>query len=318
MTGAEMSPASIPRFKLNDGTSYMPVIGLGCWMGRVGEGVHVIQMVKKALEIGYRHIDTASDEESVGKAIRESNIPRSEIFLTTKLAGEDHGRVSQALDQSLRKLGLDYVDLYLMHWPQALREDGTAYAPHESPTFVETWRDMETLLDTGKVRSIGVSNFSIKTLDELLAHAQVVPAVNQVEAHPCLPQHELLVFCRERGIQMTAYSPVGKHQFAEHSIIRRIAERRGTSAARVMVSWGVLRGVAVIPKTEKEERLKENFGLVELESQDVKELDGLHNEPGMHRSVCGFHSSERGGSCFGWTYNELGWDMVVGGRMRHN
>jgi len=235
------------------------------------------------------------------------------------------------LDTSLKKLGTDYVDLYLMHWPQALRQNGmpnlrldhtpfpfffhtgAALAPDDHPTLVDTWKDMEHLLDSGKVRSIGVSNFSIKTLTTVIEHSRIVPAVNQVEAHPCLPQHQLLVFCRERRILLTAYSPVGKHKYASHPSITRIAQENGITAAQVLLSWGVTRGTVVIPKSEQEERIRENISLVRLTPHEMGILDALHEEPGMHQSVCGFHSAELGGSCFGWTYEQLGWDMTTGG-----
>ncbi|KAI0352624.1 Aldo/keto reductase [Trametes cingulata] len=324
-----MSPSDLKHFKLNNGTS-MPAVGIGCWMGTVGEGDHVTAMVKNALEIGYRHIDTthpslsaSGNEESVGKALKEAGIPRHEIFLTTKLESKDHGRVEHALDTSLTKLAVDYVDLYLMHWPMAFDETGTHRAcrlgrtlqPGEHPTFVETWHDMEKLLAGGKVRAIGVSNFSIKTLSELLPHANVVPAVNQVELHPCLPQHSLLDFCAERGILLTAYSPLGKHKFADDPSIVNIAKAHGpdVTGAQVLLSWGVQRGTAVVPKTLHASRMRENLELVQLSKEEMDALDKFHTKPGMHRSVCGFHSPALGGSCFGWTYDQLGWQMTVGG-----
>ncbi|KAI0710093.1 Aldo/keto reductase [Earliella scabrosa] len=310
-----MSSSSVSRFQLNNGVS-IPAIGVGCWMGAAGEGEHVTSMVKNALALGYRHIDTAANygnEESVGKALQESGVPRADIFLTTKLDQKDHGRVEQALDISLSKLGVDYVDLYLMHWPMAFDESGRTLQPDESPTFIETWRDMEGLLGTGKVKAIGVSNFSVKTLNELLAHATVVPAVNQVELHPCLPQHALLSFCAERGILLTAYSPVGKHKFADDPTILAIAAAHEVTSAQVLLSWGVQRGTAVIPKTLSPARLKENLELIPLSAAEMDALDQLHEKPGMHRSVCGFHLPELGGSCFGWTYAQLGWEMTLGG-----
>lgn len=290
-------------------------------MGRVGEGEHVVQMVKNALDLGYRHIDTAANygnEESVGRAIRESNVPRQDIFITTKLAGEDHGSVSSALDHSLQKLGVQYIDLFLMHWPQALLDSGEALQPEESPTFIETWKEMEQLVASGKTRSIGVSNFSIKTLTTLLQHARVMPVVNQVEAHPCLPQHSLLSFCNAHGILLTAYSPVGKNKYANNEDLVAIAKSNNVTEAQVLLSWGVQRGTAVIPKSESKEHLKNNISLIELTPNDMKALDKLHEKPGMHHSVCGFHSSELGGSCFGWTYEQLGWDMIQGGIMKRS
>ncbi|ESK94052.1 aado keto reductase [Moniliophthora roreri MCA 2997] len=305
------------EFKLNNGVR-MPAVGIGCWMGQAGNSEQVVDMVKMALRIGYRHIDTAlnyGNELSVGKAIRDSGVQRNEIFLTTKLSSEDHGRVAEALERSLENLGVEYVDLYLMHWPQAFSEKGTTLSPEESPTLVETWKMMEKLLDSGKVKSIGVSNFSIQTLSTLLAHAQIIPATNQVEMHPCLPQHSLLEFCRKHDILLTAYSPVGKHKFASDPDISAIAERMGVSVAQTLLSWGVQRGTAVIPKTVQEERLKENIQLLSLSTSDMEILNNLYRKPGMHRSICGFHSPELGGSCFGWTYDMLGWDMNIGGIM---
>ena len=182
-----------------------------------------------------------------------------------------------------------------MHWPQALLENGAlnmncdltyaygptlgdALQPDESPTYIDTWKDMEQLFKSGacrstfvihrpifilsclgKARSIGVSNFSVKTLTHLLNNAQVVPAVNQVEAHPCLPQHGLLKFCRQNGIHLTAYSPVGKHKFASHEAVVSIAQHHGVTAAQILLSWGVQRGTSVIPKTESAQRLSENI-----------------------------------------------------------
>ncbi|KAI0761639.1 Aldo/keto reductase [Trametes elegans] len=312
-----MSPNGIPSLELNDGTS-MPAVGIGCWMGVVGEGEHVTTMVQTALVLGYRHIDTAAkygNERSVGAGLRASGVPREEVFLTTKLDQKDHGRVGEALATSLSKLGVDYVDLYLMHWPMASDDAGKTLQPDESPTFVETWREMENLLATGKARTIGVSNFSITTLTALLAHATITPAVNQVELHPCLPQHALLAFCAAHGIRLTAYSPLGKHKFAAHPAVASIAAANGPPAtsARALLSWGVQRGTAVVPKTVRAERMAENLQLVRLSAEEVGVLDRLHAEPGMHRSVCGFHSGELGGSCFGWTYGQLGWEMTLGG-----
>ncbi|KAJ4002121.1 Aldo/keto reductase [Lentinula boryana] len=309
----------LPRFKLNNG-GYMPAIGIGCWMGTVGDSQQVAEMVLTALRLGYRHIDTASNygnERSVGKAIRESNVPRSEIFLVTKLSSEDHDRPEEALQRSLDQLDVDYVDLYLMHWPQAYDTDHAQYrSPEESPTFIETWKMLENLVDTGKARSIGVSNFSIKTLEILLKHVRIVPATNQVEMHPYLPQHDLLSYCSSRDILLTAYSPIGKYKFATDPSVLEIAQRIDASIAQVLLSWGVKRGTAVIPKSTHELRMKENLTLIALDNEDMQILDDLYRQPGMHRSVCGFHSSELGGSCFGWTYAQLGWDMVEGGIMR--
>ncbi|KAJ6582269.1 Aldo/keto reductase [Mycena capillaripes] len=304
--------------KLNNGL-FMPSVGVGCWMGLGVASADCYAMVKEALKIGYRHIDTASNygnEESVGLAIRESGVPREDLFITTKLDQCDHGRVSDALNESLAKLGVNYIDLYLIHWPQAVIS-GKVLQPSESPTIGDTWGDMEKLLDSGRVRSIGVSNFSEKTLTILLENARIVPAVNQVEMHPLLPQHSLLAFCRARGIILTAYSPVGKNKFSSDPDVVRIADAHGVTGPQVILSWGVQRGTSIIPKTSNHERLRENMTLIYLSVEEMLVLDRLHEKPGMHRSICGFHSSDLGGSCFGWTYEQLGWSMVEGGVMAH-
>ncbi|THU87872.1 aado/keto reductase [Dendrothele bispora CBS 962.96] len=324
----------IPRFRLNDETS-IPAIGLGCWMGfphGPGESTQVTEMVERALKVGYRHLDTASNygnERSVGLAIKGSGVPREEIYVTTKLSGEDHGHVAQALDRSLEKLQMDYVDMYLMHWPQALDDNGNALQPEESPTILDTWRQMEEMVHSGKTKSIGVSNFSVKTLQVLLGESEggdgvnrqirIIPALNQIECHPCLPQHSLLAFCKEKGIHVTAYSPLGKNTFSEDEdvvrVVSAINSRCGSeaSATQVLLSWAVQRGTSVIPKSVGEERLRENLRLIQLDEDSMTVLDNLHQKEGMHRSVCGFHSTDSGGSCFGWTYEQLGWGMTVGG-----
>ncbi|KAF7375875.1 aldo/keto reductase [Mycena sanguinolenta] len=220
--------ANIPSFTLNDGTK-IPSIGMGCWMGVSGGGERVYDMCLAALQCGYRHFDTASgyaNEEYVGRAIRDSGIPREEIYLTTKLGNVDHHRVKEAFEESLQKLDVAYVDLYLLHWPQGFI-NGKVLSPEEHPTFIETWKEMEKLLETGKVKSIGVSNFSIKTLEQLLPHCSIIPATNQVELHPCLPQTKLKAFCEDRGILLTAYSPLGRSTtFMEDTTIKDIAERK--------------------------------------------------------------------------------------------
>ncbi|KAH0579830.1 hypothetical protein H2248_002658 [Termitomyces sp. 'cryptogamus'] len=307
-------------FHMNNG-AMINAVGVGSWMGRQGEGRHVTNMVKTALKLGYRHIDTAAnygDEASVGQGIHESGVPREELFITTK--SEDHWDPMSALETSLGKLELEYVDMYLMHWPMALRADGSALQPDESPTFLETWHLMQEVLKTGKTKAIGVSNFSLKHLSSLLSHpaTTVVPAVNQVEAHPCLPQHELLRFCRDKGILLVAYSPLGKHKFALDLDIQKIAHRLNVTPAQVVLSWGVQRGTPVIPKSEHEDRLAVNLSIIELSNDDMEVLDRLHLKPGMHRSVCGFHSPELGGSCFGWSYQQLGWNFGQGGIMHGN
>lgn len=320
--------ANIPSFTLNNGTT-IPAVGMGCWMGVPGGGERVKQMCKKALAVGYRHFDTASgyeNEEYVGAAIAESGVPREELYITTKLANWSHHRVREAFEESLAQLGCNYIDLYLMHWPQAVIGDGLGWqgAPlksEEHPTIIDTWKEMEKLLDTGKVKSIGVSNFSIKTLTQLLPHCKVVPATNQVEMHPYLPQTELKEFCEARGILLTAYSPLGQPPASQESsqipmlmadpVVRALADKYGASPAQILVSWGVQRNTIIIPKSEDEGRMRANITLVKLDETDVKAIDVVHTKPGLHRSLLGIHTAE--GTVFGWTYEQLGWDMKLGG-----
>ncbi|KAG8996325.1 hypothetical protein FRB90_012767 [Tulasnella sp. 427] len=302
---------STPVFTLNNGQK-MPAVGLGCWMGSPGEGDRCEEMVRKGLRIGYRHFDTAAgyqNEEHTGKAIRESGIPRSEIFLTTKLRGPDHGRVQEAFEESLARLDCEYIDLYLMHWPQAEDSTGKVLQPEESPTYVETWKEMEKLLDTRKVKSIGVSNFSIKTLDALLAEAKIVPAV---QMHPCLLQQDLVKYSADKGIHITAYSPLGqsKSPFFGDETIKRVAEKAGITVGQLLLSWGVQRGTSVVPKSENEERLKNNLSVVKLDDEDFEAVENLHKQPGMNRQLIFSKDNLINGkrAIFGWTYEQLGWE----------
>jgi len=319
--------ANVPVFTLANGVAKgsvvkMPSIGIGCWMGIPGGAERVEVMVKLALKNGYRHIDTAfgyGNEEHVGKAIRESDVPREQIFVTTKLGGSHHGDVSGGFDISFKALDIGYVDLFLMHWPQASDADGKTLAPEQSPTFVETWMEMVKLLDTGKCKAIGVSNFSIKNLEILLAKTDVVPAVNQIEVNPCLPQFELVEYCEKKGIHITAYSPLGQPTdtrptpFFSDNSITQIAKKHGVTVGQVLISWCVQRGMSTVPKSEKEERVKQNITLVKLESEDIKIINEFHKKPGMHKSLLAYHTN---GGVFGWTYEQLGWNMHGNGLVK--
>ncbi|KAK7057505.1 aldo/keto reductase [Favolaschia claudopus] len=308
--------ANVPSFDLNNGTK-IPSVGMGCWMSSPGGGERVDTMCLSALKCGYRHFDTASayaNEEQVGRAIRDSGIPREEIYVTTKLGNRDHHRVKEAFEESFEKLGLSYVDLYLLHWPQGVVND-KVLSPEEHPTFIETWKEMEKLLETKKVRSIGVSNFSIKTLEELLPHCSIVPVTNQVETHPCYPQTELKMYCEAKGILLTAYSPLGRSTiFMEDATTQAIATRNHTSPAQVVLSWAVQRGTIVIPKSEDNGRMLANITLVTLPKEEMKLVDALHEMPNMHKSLLMF-DNKGDGTVFGWSYAQLGWDLVVGGQV---
>ncbi|KZV64314.1 Aldo/keto reductase [Peniophora sp. CONT] len=312
----------VPHATLNTGAK-IPLVGLGCWMGEFGGEERAYEMCKKAIAAGYRHIDTAAgygNEESVGKAILDSGIPRSSFFITTKLHNIHHSQVSSALTTSLSSLGTSYVDLYLMHWPQAALESewpGKALQPDEHPTFNETWSDMEKeFLDgDGRVKAIGISNFSVGNLERLEGSWRVVPAVNQVEMHPFLPQVDVKEWCEKRGIHLTAYSPIGQPNegssapsLLKNELIVKLAEKYGVTTGQILLSWGVQRGTSVIPKSENPDRLRKNIAVVKFDETDMKAIDELHTQPGLHRSllghVPGYHSD---GGVFGWTHEQLGW-----------
>lgn len=255
--------------KLNNGVE-MPVLGLGVYQSPRGRLTQ--ETVSYALSIGYRHVDTAriyGNERDVGVAVRESGIPRDEIFVTTKLWNDDHGhdRAMRACEHSLRELGLAYVDLYLIHWPVSDRR-------------VETWKALEALSKTGQCRAIGVSNFNTYHIEELLEATDVVPAVNQVEFSPFTYQRDLLEVCRRQGIQLEAYSPLTKGYRLEDPTLRSIAARVGRTPAQVLLRWGLQHDVVVIPKSNRRERILENSRLFDfaLSAEDMAAMDGLDRD----------------------------------------
>ncbi len=254
--------------KLNNGVS-MPLLGLGVYLMRPGKETY--EAVKAALETGYRLIDTASlyrNEEDVGRAVRDSAIPREEVFITTKLWNNDHGYDSalRAFDASLKRLGLGYIDLYLIHFPvPSLRQ--------------ESWRALEKILESGKARAIGVSNYTEQHLNNLLRQSSVVPAVNQVEFSPFLYQRDLLEFCRKHLIQLQAYAPLTAGRLLHDPRITAIAQKHGRTNAQVLLRWAIQHGLVVIPKSTHADRIAENAQVFdfELTSEEVSALDGLHN-----------------------------------------
>ncbi len=254
--------------QLNNGVS-MPILGLGVYQIRSGRETY--QAVSTALEIGYRHIDTASyygNEEDIGRAVRDSAVPREEIFITTKLWNSDHGYDSAlcAFDASLRRLNLDYLDLYLIHFPvTCLRK--------------ESWRALEKILKSGRTRAIGVSNYTERHLKELLGQSSIVPAVNQVEFSPFLYQRDLLAFCRRQGIQLTAYAPLTEGHRLHDSRITAIAKKHGRTNAQIMLRWSFQHEVVVIPKSKRADRIAENADIFdfELTSEEMSILDRLHD-----------------------------------------
>ncbi|WP_379152638.1 aldo/keto reductase [Paenibacillus sp. sgz5001063] len=246
----------------------MPWLGLGVY--KVQEGQEVIDSVKAAIQAGYRSIDTAAlyaNEEGVGQAIHESGVNREDLFVTTKVWNSDQGYESTlaAFDKSISKLGLDFVDLYLVHWP--VKEK-----------YKDTWRALEKLYADGKVRAIGVSNFQIHHLEDLQEAAQVKPMVNQVELHPLLTQVELRDYCKAQGIQIEAWAPLAQGHLLDNEVLADIAARHNKSLAQVMIRWDLQNGIVSIPKSIKEHRIIENADVFdfELTAAEVERINGLN------------------------------------------
>ncbi len=263
--GLQLSSASV--FKMNNGVE-IPVLGIGLYQSPAGRATQ--EAVRYALEAGYRLLDTAQiygNERDVGQALRESGLRRDEVFITTKLWNDDHGYNStiQACEESLRRLGLSHLDLYLVHWPvQGLRR--------------ESWKAMAKLLKEGKCRSVGVSNYTIRHLSELLHESDTVPSVNQVEFHPFLYQEELLEYCRGQNILLEAYSPLTRGKRLDHPKIQTIArEHRGTPA-QVLIRWALQHSLAVIPKSVHRDRILENSRVFDftLSAENMEVLDSLN------------------------------------------
>ncbi|AGK54179.1 aldo/keto reductase [Bacillus sp. 1NLA3E] len=248
----------------------MPWFGLGVF--KVQDGSEVIESVKAAIKNGYISIDTAAiyqNEEGVGQAIRESGVPREELFITSKVWNADQGYEStlQAFETSLTKLGLDYLDLYLIHWPGKNK-------------YKETWRALEKLYKDGRVRAIGVSNFQIHHLKDLISDAQIKPMVNQVEFHPHLSQKDLLSFCQQEGIQLEAWSPLKRGELLSDPTINEIAAKYQKTAAQVVLRWDLQNKVVTIPKSIKEHRIIENANVFdfELTAEDIERIDSLNKD----------------------------------------
>jgi 2,5-diketo-D-gluconate reductase A len=264
--------SSVPTVRLNNDVE-MPQLGFGVFLVPAEE---VVEPVRAALDAGYRLIDTAKlygNEEGVGRAIRGSGVPRDEVFVTTKLWNSDHGYDSalRAFDESQKRLGLDVVDLYLIHWPTPQRE-----------LYVDTWRALEQLYADGRVRAIGVSNFTSAHMRRLLDATNLVPAVNQVELHPGFAQEELREFHQRHGIVTESWSPLGRgHGLLDNPIVADIAAAHDKTPAQVVLRWHLQLGCVVIPKSTRVERIRENFDVlnVELSSDEMAALSALV-EPG--------------------------------------
>ncbi|OCL10912.1 Aldo/keto reductase [Glonium stellatum] len=280
------------KFKLNTGAQ-IPAIGFGTWQDADAQE----PAVTTALKVGYRHIDTAriyGTETAVGKALKKSGVPRDKIFITTKLWNNSHhpDDVPKALDASLKDLGVNYIDLFLMHWPSAFARSDTMMPKDDNgkiqtgdTDYVDTYKAMEKCLKSGKTKAIGVSNFSKAELERLLAETSVVPAVHQLEMHPWLQQHDFAEFHKSKGIHITHYSPFGNQneiydggkemgKLMDDPVPVEIGKKYGKTGAQVALAWGISRGHSVIPKSKTESRIKANLeGDFELDPEDVKKIE---------------------------------------------
>ncbi|XP_058054618.1 1,5-anhydro-D-fructose reductase-like [Anopheles bellator] len=297
--------ATVPMVKLNNGRE-MPALGLGTWMSKEGEGVAAL---KTAIDAGYRHIDTAffyQNEKEVGHAVRskiaEGVVQREDMFITTKLWNTFHdpSHVEEAFKRSLENLNLEYIDLYLMHTPMSYRfkgwfaDDLMPYADGKleltEVDFVETWKAMEKLLKTGKVRSLGVSNFNSEQIARLLAECKIKPVTNQVECNPGLNQRKLTAFCKERDVTITAYSPLGRPNYYEKDPenvpkpalddprVAEIAKKYGKTPGQVVLRYLFELGTIPIPKSANEARLRQNIDIFDfkLTEQEIAVMDTFH------------------------------------------
>ncbi|EGO00594.1 hypothetical protein SERLA73DRAFT_178439 [Serpula lacrymans var. lacrymans S7.3] len=293
--------------KLSTGQD-IPQIGLGTWLSKPQEVEHAVEWAVRA---GYRHLDLAmiyENQHEVGAALKKvipSVCKREDLFMTSKLWNSSHQpQVAEAeLDETLKQLGTDYLDLYLVHWPVAFipgkglnpinPDNGQKHLDTET-SLVDTWKAMIKLKETGKVKAIGVSNFTIDHIKGIIAATGVVPVANQIEAHPLLPQDDLVAFCKEQNIHITAYSPLGnnllnKPMLTEHASIKEVAAKLDATPAQVLVAWGAYRGYSVIPKSVQHERVISNFKQVELSKEDYEKVSAVgHNNHTRYNTPAGY------------------------------
>ncbi|SCU81463.1 LANO_0B03180g1_1 [Lachancea nothofagi CBS 11611] len=286
--------------KLNTGAT-IPRLGFGTWRSTEADGYNA---VLSAIKDGYRHIDSAAvygNEAAVGRAIRDSKVPREELFVTTKLWNTQHREPAKALDQSLARLGLDYVDLFLIHWPlpmrtERIKDDNLFTVPEKENgepdvdndwDYIKTWALMQELPASGKTKAVGVSNCSVSQLQRLIntKNNKIVPATSQVETHPLFPQQEMLDFCKQNNILLEAYSPLGSEgsPLVDEPAVKEIAKKYNIDPAQVLISWGIHRGYAILPKSITPSRIKSNLQTVELTIDDVAKINNIHKEKGEKR-----------------------------------
>jgi len=263
---------SIPDISLNNGQT-IPQFGFGVFQIEPKDTVAAVSL---ALETGYRHIDTAEmyrNEAEVGEAIAKSGLDRGEVFVTSKLRNDAHepGDARQAFEETLKALGTDYVDLFLIHWPLPTRYGGD---------FVQTWRTLEEFYREGRARSIGVSNFQPNHLRRLHGETDIIPAVNQIEVYPYLTQDDVRDFCAEHQIAIEAWSPLGQGAVLDDPVIRSIADRTGKTPAQVVLRWHIQRGDIVFPKSVTPDRIRENIDIFdfELSGADVEDITLLNKD----------------------------------------
>lgn len=259
-------------FKLDNGVE-MPYLGLGGF--EIGEESKTINIIKYALEVGYRHIDTASfynNEGSVGEAIRQSNVDRKDIFVTSKVWNSEQGydKTLKSFDDSLNRLGFEYLDLYLVHWAVVGK-------------YIDTWKALEHLYKEGRVKAIGVSNFLIHHIEDILQSGDIVPMVNQVEFHPRLMRKDLMQFCKKHNIQYEAWAPLMQGKILTNDTVTKLAEKYSKTPAQIIIRWDIQNGVVTIPKSSKKERVLSNSQIFdfELSPDDMKLINDLDTNEGL-------------------------------------